>query len=375
MITRRTNPDIALRFNPNEPVALATKADLLFLKSQDPKTLTRVEALAKQSLRAQALNPTAVRILGYVADARGQKDKARELILLSEKMSRREFGAQLWLIEDAAARNDVKTALKHYDIALRATSESPVILFPTLNDAMALSDVRDGFVPYVRQWPAWMTSYIGQAIEGVANPADVADVLIRGGKMPVDASTRFIPPALLAKLASKGQYRTFRQYYATLPGAKAAALTTVSMNADSVNLRYPVAGWQLTEVPAMGGAFSKAGSGAYTLQAFAGSGERGEIMRKLLILPPGRYAFSAGYAAEVAVPDAEIRWELFCLSGTGQRSVWTKMDRVVAGNSKSGGELLIDGQCPFQALSLQAAGGAGQSGVDFTVRSVSLRRI
>ena len=116
-ITWQQQPDLALSFVPDHPLALSRKADELFAEKQDAATLAKVEAMAKQSLRGGALNPVAIRLLGYVADMRGDEKKARELMLLSQKVSRRDFGTQLWLIEDAVARGDKKQALYHYDIA------------------------------------------------------------------------------------------------------------------------------------------------------------------------------------------------------------------------------------------------------------------
>ena len=262
-------------------VALATKADELLLAKQDPKTLARVEEMARRSLRAQALNPTAVRILGYVADARGQHDQARKLILLSEKMSRREFGAQLWLIEDAAARRDYKEALRHYDIALRTTDEASGILFPTLTDALAIPEIRRDFAPYVREWPNWMSGYLSNAIGTSDNPANIADIMLKAGKIRYDKNNAAIADALLAQLAAKGKYAAFRQYYTTLPGARAQSLTTAAFNRDTVNLQHAPAGWQISENPAIGGSFVQKGdSGINQLQAFAGSGERGVALER-----------------------------------------------------------------------------------------------
>lgn len=376
MIARRNNPDLALRFVANEPVALATKADLQLLKSQTPKSLALAERWAKESIRQQPLNPTAVRILGYIADARGQRAKARELILLAEKLSRREFGAQLWLIEDAAARNDIKTALRHYDIALRTTAESPTILFPTLNDALALPEVRKGMVPYIREWPNWMTSYIGQAIGSVENPADVADIMLRAGKVPAREENRSIPDALLSQLAAKAKFTTLRQYYNSLPDARPLALTSAAMNASTVNLRYAAAGWQLTDNPALGGSFVKTEQGnGFSLHAFAGSGERGVLMTKLLFLTPGRYRLQAQYRAEESAGDAEIRWDINCPSATNSGNLAFATAKVVKGNSATALDFNIPAGCTAQQLVLQLAGGSSQIGAEFVLRSVSVQKV
>lgn len=375
-ITWQQNPDMALRFVPDHPLALSRKADELFAERQDPATLAKVEAMARQSLRGGALNPVAIRLLGYVADVCGNREKARELMLLSHRVSRRDFGTQLWLIEDAVARGNKKRALYHYDIAMRTTPSSHAILFPTLIGALSDPDVRAGLLPYVRRAPEWLPSFIGTAINTAENPANLADVLVKSGKLPERQDYVSLSNSLLAQLVAKNKLAAFRQYYLSLPGSNAATLKTVGLGKLTVNLPYPVAGWQVADSAAIGGSFSAPDDkGAQTLTAFAGSGERGEMMRKILFLAPGRYNFRAHYRAAESAPDAEIRWDLQCLKPTGPLALWFTVDKVKNGRSSSAQELNIPADCPHQYLVLQLAGGSSQTGIEFTLSSLSLMRI
>ncbi len=173
-------------------LALSRKADELFAAKQDPATLAKVEAMAKQSLRGGALNPVAIRLLGYVADARGDQKKAREFMLLSQKVSRRDFGTQLWLIEDAVKRNDKKQALYHYDIAMRTTPSSFPLLFPTLTGALDDPEVRAGLAPYVKAAPEWLLSFLPHAIGTSENPSYLVDVLLKAGPFLIVRISRTI---------------------------------------------------------------------------------------------------------------------------------------------------------------------------------------
>jgi hypothetical protein len=355
---------------------LSRKADELFAAKQDPATLNKVEAMAKESLRGGALNPVAIRLLGYVADVRGDQKKARELMLLSQKVSRRDFGTQLWLIEDAVARNDKKQALYHYDIALRTTPSSFSILLPTLVGALTDPEVRVALAPYVKAAPEWLPAFLGEAINTAENPADVADVLMRAGALPDRDDYRSISNSLLLQLSAKSKFPTFRQYYLSLPGASDASLRTASLTKATVNLRYPAAGWQLVENPVIGGSFSQPDrQGRYSLTAFAGSGERGELMRKFLLLEPGSYRFVARYTAQEGAPDSEIRWELQCLSAAGNKSMWFTGAPVRQGTSSATQQFTLSTGCPNQLLLLQVAGGSGQLGAEFTVQSVDIVRM
>ncbi len=369
------NPDMALRFVPNHPLALSRKADELFAEKQDPATLAKVEAMAKQSLRGGALNPVAIRLLGYVADVRGDQKKARELMLLSQKVSHRDFGTQLWLIEDAVARNDKKQALYHYDIAMRTTPTSHSILFPTLISALADPQVRAGLAPYVRKGPGWLPMFLGEAINTAENPANVADLLVKTGQISGGGDYQASSNALLVQLASKAKFPAFRQYYLSLPGSTASTFQSASLSGDTVNLRHPAAGWQVVESPSIGGGFSQADkNGRYNFAAFAGTGERGQLMHKYMFLKPGDYRFAARYSSVETAPDSEVRWELQCLVASGNVSKWFVATPVRQGSFASTQEFNIGADCPNQLLALQVAGGSGQLGAEFTLQSVDVVR-
>jgi tetratricopeptide (TPR) repeat protein len=373
--TWQQNPDLALRFVPDHPLALSLKADIQFMESQSPASLNKVEAMAKRSLMGQPLNAVAVRLLGYVADARGDRKKARQLILLAQKISRRDFGTQLWLIEDAVARGDKKQALDHYDIAMRTTPSSHQILFPTLAGALDDPEVRNGLVPYIRRSPEWVPGFLSEAINTSGNPANVADLLIKVGRLPDRDVYKSLSNNLLSTLAVKSKFPAFQQYYASLPGSKATTLELAGLNTEAVNLRYPVAGWQLVDNPAIGGAFSSPDkAGRYSLSAFVGSGERGELMRKYLFLKPGNYRFAAHYDAAEGASDAEIRWDLQCLSANTNSSAWFTTRSVAKGKSATVQDFTLGSDCPHQMLMLQLAGGNGQLGAEFVLHSVEIMR-
>lgn len=367
------NPDTALYYVPDHPLALSRKADELFAQRQDPATLAKVEAMARQSLRGGALNPAAIRLLGYVADARGDTKTARDLMLLSQRVSRRDFGTQLWLIEDAVARNDKAAAIYHYDIAMRTTPGSFPILFPTLTGALDDPEVRVALAPIVRQAPVWLPAYLGSAINSIANPANLADVLVKAGRLPDEENYRNMSNALLAQLAAKNKFPAFQQYYLSLKGGNKAAFQSASLTKATVNLAYPAAGWQAFETAGVGGAFSQPdATGRFSLAAFAGSGERGEVMRKLLFLEPGSYRFQAQYAALEAVSDAEIRWDLQCITPAGNVGKWFVDTPIRRGNFAQMQDFTVGNDCRAQLLILQAAGGSNQLGAEFTLRSVDV---
>ena len=374
-ITWDRDPDVALRYVPDHPLALSRKADEMFAEKQDPATLAKVEAMAKESLRGGALNPVAIRLLGYVADVRGDTKKARELMLLSHKVSRRDFGTQLWLIEDAVARNDKKQALYHYDIAMRTTPSSFPILFPTLTGALNDPEVRLHLAPIVRQAPVWLPAFLSESIGSIENPANIADVLVKAGGLPDDESYRNLSNALLAQLAGKNKFPAFRQYYLTLKGSRVETFKAAAFTKDTVSLPFPVAGWQVADSPAIGGTFSAPSEkGRSTLAAFASSGERGELLRKYMFLAPDNYRFASRFSALDGASDSEVRWELQCVKAAGNTSAWFVAKPVQKGQFGLAQDFSIGSDCRTQLLILQTAGGSSQLGAEFTVTSVDILR-
>jgi tetratricopeptide (TPR) repeat protein len=372
-VTWQQNPDLALSYVPDHPLALSRKADELFAEKQDPATLAKVEAMAKESLRGGALNPVAIRLLGYVADARGDEKRARELMLLSHRVSRRDFGTQLWLIEDAVARGDKKQALYHYDIAMRTTPSSHELLFSTLVGALSDPEVRRYLAPHVAKNPQWLPAFFGYAISNSENPANLADLLVKSGNLPDEDVFRNLSNGLLEQLIAKNKLAAYRQYYLSLHGTRETTLRTAAMTSATVNLPYPAAGWRLVDHPAIGGQFSPSGTnGRFVLSGFAGSGERGELMRKILNLKPGDYRFAARYRVAETAPDANVGWSLLCLPSANPTPRWTVDSPVRAGPGQSVLDFTIGSDCPFQILQLNVAGGSGQLGAEFTLSSVDI---
>ena len=76
-VTRSKNPEIALKFVSGDGVALANLADQTYTQSfTNPPDKVRKLALA--ALRKQAINPKALRNLGYLSDAKGKPAKAEQ---------------------------------------------------------------------------------------------------------------------------------------------------------------------------------------------------------------------------------------------------------------------------------------------------------
>lgn len=352
-ITRRKSPDIALMVSGAEPMALTLKADREFQVTQTPKALVNVEEQAKRALRRQAHNATAIRLLGYVADSRGDRQAARRLIDMAARFSRREFGAQLWLIEDASQKEQLARALTHYDIALRTTTDSRGILFSTLIDALARQDVREAFTPYVAKAPTWMLDFISQAIAQIENPSNLALVMMAAKNSVRIPEYRDFPNLLLSQLESRGKYADYRRYYLSLPEVEMSLLTSLDMKRSSVTNRYPSVGWQLFDGVSVGSNFVIEGSRpGLRLQAYASPNGSGLVARKLLFLAPGSYTLAVQYTSASAGSGADLTWQIQCLSESGQVDTTITNRAVIEGKFSTSDGFMINSGCAVQYINL-----------------------
>src|SRR3546814_17422634 len=72
----------------------------------------------------------------------GDRAGGERLLAYSQTLSRRDLRTQLMAIELAVARDDIPSALRHYDIALRTKKNAPDLLFPVLTSALTNPTIR-----------------------------------------------------------------------------------------------------------------------------------------------------------------------------------------------------------------------------------------
>lgn len=368
-VARIKAPQAALMAMPNESTALAARADQIFFAH--PKNPPRaVEALALKALENQAINAKALRVLGYVADAKGDTAAAEKYVRMAARLSRREPGAQLWLIEAAARKGDVAQTLVHYDIALRTKPDTQTILFPRLLTAIEDREIRAALKPYIRAKNGWAASFLPFAISNSKNLPTLVDLIVETGGLADAESAKAQELDLLARLVAGGFFDEARRLYLQMPGTKVARMTNAAFDVSDRDARFGPMGWQLIDDPDAGGGFTgKAGERQTTLALFANSATTRPVATKLLYLTPGNYLFSVRLASLDRGDGGFLRWQLRC-PAIPVAPIWT-IDSI---NASLRASFSIPANCPVQFLDLIASGGKGQTGLEATIASVSISR-
>lgn len=342
----RTDPERAHRLAPYDGRITARLAASLSSPEATPADRARGDALAKLALRQDPTAVAAVSALGLNAQVRGDTAAARRYFAYAEKLSRRDTITQLWAIEDAVGRGDVKDALRHYDIALRVKPQLSELLYPVLTKASAEPTVRTELIRTLAAKPAWGDEFVNYAAGNGPDPRATATFLIglrRAGVAVPEAARAGAVNALIAANLSDQAWA----YYASIrPGADRRRSRDPKFAAQ---IETPT---QLDWTPlGDAGVTTVIESGIFDFSAPASVG--GPLLQQVQLLPPGTYRLTGHGDGIEQVDGARPYWALTC-RGDGR-----ELGRVVMPNSSQAGgsfagTLTVPVGCPAQVLTLIA---------------------
>ena len=185
-----TQPDLALKLNPDNPVALIAKAESLRKKLVELATMgermrpaghetqpagSEYELIAARdalrdeirelALRAIATEPLNARAFRLLAETSNDADQVRALMQMALQRSRRETVAAFWLLNDSFYRRDYKSALDYGDMVLRTRSRLGMRVFDYFAIIAEDTQGRELLVRQLLSDPTWRTDFF-EALPG-----------------------------------------------------------------------------------------------------------------------------------------------------------------------------------------------------------------
>lgn len=376
-VTHRRAPETALRFTSDDAVALAGVADLR-LAAGGAQGATDAETLrmARESLKRQALNPVALRLIGLNASVKGGFAAGRPAMSAANRMTRRDLPTQFWLIEDAVSRGDVAGALSHYDHALRTRPGSQQILFPVLTAAVEDPALWPAFTRYVREPAPWLNDFARFAIRNSTKPRSIAAFLQRAGGMPRDDTSTALEAELLKRLVEANAFAEAAHYYRSLDGANPAILTEVGFTGATTDTKFAPLTWELFASPGFTSAFLRDETGeAIRLHVTMESATTGVVGRKIVYAAPGRYRFRAIQRSAAAAEGASAQWELRCGGSRGTNIIWGKGAPLSGDGVVVDDVIAIPAGCGAITVRLLASAGTSPNGIEAIFGPASFTRL
>jgi hypothetical protein len=373
-ITRKTNFNLALSVTPSDPSALANKATAKIASTpQRPDLWRGAKILALRSLRAQAVNPSALRLLAFTTLGETRNSARNKFARLAIKSSRREAAAHLLMIEDLAKYDDVGGVLRHYDLAMRTSLASRTQLSPLLTNAIEDEQVREALVPTVKARPNWLYDFFDYAITSSNNPKNLATLIEESGGWPDDPKYDRLTNKLLSQMITKYQFASFKRHYLTLKNSRPSLLDSPAISINSLSDRFGILAWQKLGSSSAGMDYVEGQLKKGAMHLYAGSGDRQIVTRKILFLSPGSYDITAAFSSADMSNGASLQWSLACITQAGN-VVWSIEKMQLQANSAFRQAFRVPVDCEAQALDIGISGGQSQQGAEIVIESITLSR-
>lgn len=361
-------PALALSIDDDDPVALVRNAQINLAAGAIPNgSDNAILGVVRQSVSDLPLNAPAFRLYGLASATNADLPGVREQMAVSERMERRDAAAQLWLIEDAVERNDIASALRHYDTALRITESTRAVLYPVLTDAMESELIRERFVPYMQSPAPWLESFLRFAVSNTTDPVAIAELARISDGFPEGPAYSSLDRELLTQLVAKEDYQEAMAHFRRIEGVEAAITTDLAVTAKSTAEAYSPVTWQPFSIDGIEPFIlaSPAGNGQVEIEAEMEAGYSGPFARKLIALEPGRYSLAARLRAEDFGTQDQASWRLFCAGSAGAEPLVSEVFDLGKDIAISAEFTVPDG-CPAQLVLISA---------DTTVRTGYLKLV
>lgn len=345
-------PVAALAIDGNDPVALIRDAQTKIVAGDGAARADQaVLSVVQRSVRRLPVNGPAFRLYGLNSATKADLSAMRAQMRVSDRMERRDVGAQLWLIENAVEQNDVNRALRHYDTALRIEQSSRALLYPVLTSALDSELIRERFLPYMEANPPWLESFLRYAVSKTQNPIALAQLAELNGGWPEGAAFSSLDTELLSRLFSNADFAEAASHFRRIEGVDETILTSLALTNASTNSRLAPIAWQPFSIPGIESYIlaSPEGGGKVEIEAEVEAGYKGPVARKYMALEPGLYRLMSTMRAEDYGRQDQARWALTCAGrndGLAVVSQTVDLDDEMALETR----FAVPSNCPVQLL-------------------------
>lgn len=351
-VLRVSRPADALAWNPANAGASAGLARRLVSVGE----LESGKRLAERAIERDLLEPSAFWTLGVIAKESGMSAEAAKLMALSRMISRRDRPTTLWLLGQAVANRDYSVALSQLDIAMRSSSRGVEDFMPVL---MAANDDPRMSVALQRQLdrnPIWKSTFLMSLAIGGRDLSKIV-ALSRGRLDPKRADERAVIARLVRRLVDEGRPALAWSFYLQAVGETAGNRAVGAPNLHFTgNEGYPPFDWQLTEREGLSGLIEprRDGGAGYALATVSQDGRTGEVARRLIGLPTGRYAlfYDAGGVPRSYQDRLEVR--VICAQPDSTTLLESRPEASGTGPIITRSIFSVPSGCPWQFVSVNA---------------------
>jgi hypothetical protein len=301
---RADHPETAAQIAPWDSRAAAGAAAALRTDPRSPD----VRQLVSKALARDLTVTAAIELRAADFAASGRPAEAAELFRLSDRLSRRSLPTRLWLIQDAVDRGDVTGALHNFDIALRTSTDAPLILYPVLSKASADPGLTIPLARTLDRASDWRLMFLEWTLATNSNLDSIAKVVARMRDRAF-VTGNSVDQHFIERLVTARQFEPALLLHRAFGRNDGLIADT---NFADVSSRYPF-GWGLVSGASLGADRVQGPMLTY----HAAVAQSGQVAAQLLGLAPGRYILATRSAA--AVKGEVPYWSITCGEAGGAK--------------------------------------------------------
>lgn len=307
-----TDPELALRWRPNQPQALRGLAEQR-LRDGQPEAAAR---LARQLLAHEPLHGEAYRILAQVAEECGDATQARGLYEIAARRAPRDLASQAWLTQYFLQQGDYRQALSHIDRVLRTSPAAGKRAYPLLAQLAGDDAFTAALADKLAEDPPWRRGFLASLQDARSgDPVAAGRVLqalkARGHLSPEDDAR------WMDSLMAQGRWgEAFARWADAVPkpGGRLPLLYNGGFDSPPSSAGFD---WRIRKVPGVvvrveqvAGA---SGNAAYLRFLNRRVGEAG--LEHPIFLAPGSYELGIRVRAQALQSALGLHWRITCASG------------------------------------------------------------
>lgn len=303
---------LAISATPSHPDAASRWAQALLVAGRSADAAR----LARSVVRVDPTNDGAVRVLGLATEQLGDRAQGTRIMRQAASLGWRDTPTQLWVLRDAAVRDDAVTVIQRADALARRGRSSALtrgVFLAALNEPR----LRAALAESLGSAPVWRPAFFADVRQRLpAQSAPGMAALLDGMRARGYAVTQAEWLNFIDRLVDLGQVTQARATWVQAFGISPDELATVPFDGDFTRVAerssdVPASQFEWILNPDLAGAITFTGPRGTALAIPAEPMGHATILSQTLLLRPGAHALSSKVNGNAAM--AAAAWTIACL--------------------------------------------------------------
>ena len=325
------------------------------LKAGDPSNVRLAAEISARLVGVDPFAPGALSSYGLAVSQAGDLSRAQSIMSLAAKLNPIDLASHLWLYDDALKSRSLSIALREMDFLLRGRLSMLEIVGPSTISLLRLgAEARESLVRMLATAPPWRRELIGYLCRTSKDNTILIDLF---GRLNISRTppTRDEWSFLLKKLIDDKHFSAaYISWLGSLPPDQFKndeLLYNGRFQHELTNLPFD---WQVIPSKAVSIDVIRSINGSHLKVEFFGARVPFANIQHLLLLEPGKYAFSGRLKVENFRSERGLRWRIACADNSGRDLGVAKLSKGSAASENIAVEFSVpDRDCSAQKLILE----------------------